>query len=146
MRMLTHAFSGLSPEQAFLYMDDIIVIGCSVKHMLKNLRDVFNLCRKHNLKLNPDKCTFFMKEVTYLGHKCTDKGILPDDSKFSAIQNYPKPKNAHEARRFVEFCNYYRKFIKNLFHYSRHITRLCKKNVPFEWNKDCDIQGGPFKV
>jgi len=40
-RMMTIAFSGLEPSQAFFYMDDLIVIGCSEKHMPKNLTDVF---------------------------------------------------------------------------------------------------------
>jgi len=34
-RMMTIALSGLEPSQAFLYMDYLIVIGCSEKHMLK---------------------------------------------------------------------------------------------------------------
>jgi len=49
---MTIAFSGLDPSQAFLYMDDLKVIGCSEKHMLKNLPDVFEKCRKYNLKLS----------------------------------------------------------------------------------------------
>jgi len=137
-RMMTIAFSGLEPSQAFLYMDDLIVIGCSEQHMIKNLTDVFKLCRKHNLKLHPEKCSFFMHEVTFLGHRCTDKGILPDDKKFDVINNYPVPTDADSARRFVAFCNYYRRFIKNFAEYSRHITRLCKKNVPFEWTTECE--------
>jgi len=92
--MMTIAFSGLDPSQAFLYMDDLIVIGCSEKNMLKNLSDVFEKCRKYNLKLHPEKCKFFMHEVTFLGHKCTDKGILPDDKKYDVIQNYPVPHDA----------------------------------------------------
>ena len=72
-----------------------------------------------------------MNEVTYLGHKCTDKGILPDDSKYSAIKNYPTPTDADSAKRFVAFCNYYRRFIKNFSDYSRHLTRLSKKGIPF---------------
>lgn len=55
-RMMTIAFSGLKPEQAFLYMDDLVVLGCSEKHMLSNLTDIFELCRKNNLKLHPEKC------------------------------------------------------------------------------------------
>jgi len=43
-RMMTIAFSGLEPLQAFLYMDDLIVIGCSEKHMLKNITDVSEKC------------------------------------------------------------------------------------------------------
>ena len=115
--MVTIAFSGLKPEQAYLYMDDLVVLGCSEKHMLSNLTNVFELCRKHDLKLDPEKCSFFMNEVTYLGHKCTDKGILPDDSKYSAIKNYPTPTDADSAKRFVAFCNYYRRFIKKISDY-----------------------------
>jgi len=51
-RMMTIAFSGIEPSQAFLYMDDLIVIGCSEKRMIKNLTNVFNLFGKHNLKLH----------------------------------------------------------------------------------------------
>lgn len=138
-RMMTFAFSGLKPDQAFLYMDDLVVLGCSEEHMLSNLTDVFKLCRDRNLKLHPEKCSFFMTEVTYLGHKCTDKGILPDDTKYSVIENYPTPEDADGARRFVAFCNYYRRFIKNFSEYSRHLTRLSKKDVKFEWTEDCDI-------
>ena len=136
-RMMTIAFSGLKLSQAFLYMDDLIVIGCSEKHMLNNFISVFDVCRKHNLKLHPEKCSFFMHEVTFLGHKCTDKGILPDDKKFDVILNYPVPHDSDSARRFIAFCNYYRRFIKNFADYSRHITRLNKKNVPFEWTDEC---------
>ena len=136
-RMMTLAFSGLKPSQAFLYMDDLVVLGCSEKHMLSNLTDVFDLCRKYNLKLHPDKCSFFMHEVTYLGHKCTNQGILPDDSKYSAIRDYPVPKDGDEAKRFVAFCNYYRRFIRNFADFARHITHLTKKNVKFEWTNEC---------
>lgn len=137
-RMMSLAFSGLKPAQAFLYMDDLIIIGCSTKHMLQNLKDVFSICRKYNLKLNPDKCTFFRNEIIFLGHKCTDRGILPDDSKYSVIKNYPTPKNGDEAKRFVAFCNYYRRFIPNFAESSRHLSRLSRKNVPFEWSRDCE--------
>lgn len=44
--MMGLAFSELKPNQAFLYMDDLVVLGCSEKHMLSNLK----LCRMYNLK------------------------------------------------------------------------------------------------
>lgn len=87
--------------------------------MLKNLRNVFETRRKYNLKLHPDKCYFFYSEVTFLVHKCTDKGVFPDDGKFSVILNYPTPKNGDEAKRFVTFCNYYRRFIPNFADHSK---------------------------
>lgn len=64
-RMMAIAFSGLKPEQCFLYVDDIIVLGRNETHHIDDLRIVFDRCRKYNLKLNPEKCTFFKCEITY---------------------------------------------------------------------------------
>lgn len=138
-RMMTIAFSGLTTEKAFLYMDDLMVIAPSENQMLKNLREVFTTFRKFNLKLHPDKCVFFKHETTFLGHKCTNVGILPDESKFSIIRDYPKPTDADGARRFIAFCNYYRRFTPNFAEYSRHITKLTKKNVKFHWTAECEM-------
>jgi len=135
--MMAIAFSGIEPSQALLYTDDLIVIGCSEKHMITHLTNVFDLCRRHNLKLHPEKCTFFRHEVTFIGHKCTDKGILPDCKKYDVIEKYPVPTDADSARRFVAFTkgksnkntyeqelaaihwaiNYFRPYI-----YGRHFT------------------------
>lgn len=137
-RMMSLAFAGLSPTKAFLYMDDLVVIGCSEKHMINNLRDVFNICRQFNLKLHPDKCNFFKHEVTYLGHKCTNKGILPDDTKFELIRKYPRPNDSDSAHRFVAFCNYYRRFVPNFSEYASPLNRLTRKNVDFVWTEKCE--------
>lgn len=137
-RMMAIAFSGLPPEIAFLYVDDIIIIGCSVEHHLKNIRAVFEICRKCNLKLNPEKCHWFQTQVVYLGHLCTDQGVKPDPSKMDKVENFPVPKNANEARRFVALANYYRRFIEKFAHKASPLNRLQKKNVKFEWTEECD--------
>lgn len=138
-RMMTIALSGLPPEIAFLYIDDIIVIGCSVNHHISNLREVFHRLRQYNLKLNPTKCNFFKADVTYLGHHISANGIQPDKSKDEVIKNYPIPKDADETRRFVAFCNYYRRFIPNFAHITSPLNKLLRKNVPFEWTENCQI-------
>lgn len=89
------------------------------------------------MKLNPEKCKFFQREVVFLGHKCTDEGITPDPDKLSAIENYPTPTNAEEAVRFVQFANYYRRFIKNFATYSKPITSISGKKSNFIWTEKC---------
>lgn len=54
-RMMAIAFTGIPPDQAFLYLDDIIVVGRSEQHHLDNLRSVFQIMRKFNLKIHPHK-------------------------------------------------------------------------------------------
>lgn len=136
-RMMSIAMSGLTPQSCFLYVDDLIVFGCSLEHHNANLIKVFEALRKFNLKLNPSKCQFLQTTVTYLGHQISDKGILPDSSKYSAVKNYPVPKNADDARRFVSFCSYYRRFIPNFAKIAYPLNRLTKKSVAFEWTQVC---------
>lgn len=130
-RMLTIALSGLDSE-AFLYVDDIIIFGCSLKHHNRNLINVFDRLSKYNLKLNARKCCFLKPEVVYLGHLITSNGIRPDPSKFEAITEYPIPRNADEVRRFVAFCNYYRRFIRNFAGITSCLNNTLKKNTKFE--------------
>lgn len=54
------------------------------------------------------------------------------------VKNYPIPTNADEVRRFVAFCNYYRRFIPKFADIARSLNSLLKKNTSFEWNKDCE--------
>lgn len=135
-RMMAIAMAGLTPEVAFLYIDDIIVIGCSQSHHLKNLTIVFKRLRERNLKLNPEKCQFFQTEVIYLGHKISVEGVSPDPSKYEAIKNYPTPKNADEIRRFVAFCNYYRRFVPNFAEIAQPLNKLLKKKAKFDWTEN----------
>lgn len=136
-RMMNIAMSGLTPESCFLYIDDLVVFGCSVNHHNSNLRKVFSTLRKFNLKLNPAKCQFLQNCLTYLGHEISDKGIRPDTAKFSVIKNYPEPKNADEVRRFVAFCNYYRRFVENFAEIVAPLNKLQRKGEPFVWTTSC---------
>lgn len=136
-RMMSIAFSGLTPMQCFLYMDDLIVIGSSEQHHLDNLKSVFETCKKYNLKLNPYKCNFFRPEVTYLGHRCTPSGVLPDDSKIETMKNYPIPNNKDSVKRFVAFANYYRKFIRNFASIAAPLNKLTRKKSTFVWTTEC---------
>lgn len=136
-RMMQIAFSGLGPERCFIYMDDIIVIGRSEDEHLQNLRSVFKICREKNLKLNPEKVDFFRHEVTFLGHKCTQDGILPDKNKIESVKKYPVPKNAEETKRFTAFVNYYRRFIKNLSTLVKPLNKLTGTKTPFIWSDEC---------
>lgn len=137
-RMMSLAFAGLSPEQAFLYMDDLIVIGTSEANHLGNLEKVFKICRNFNLKLNPAKCEFFRSEVTFLGHRCTRNGLLPDSSKMEVIQKYPRPSDKEAVKRFTAFANYYRRFIQNFAELTAPLNKLTRKRVEFEWNEECE--------
>lgn len=136
-RMMAIAMTGLPPDVCFLYLDDIIVIGCSEGHHLQNLEKVLAQLRLRNLKLNPEKCQFFRGEVTFLGHTVTNEGVLPDKQKHEVIDSYTVPKKAEDVKRFTAFGSFYRKFIPNYAVKVKPMKRLEKKGVPFVWTAEC---------
>ena len=88
-------------ETCLFYLDDIIVFSSTWEDHLARLREVFERLRHAKLKLGPAKCTFAAKEVSYLGHRVTEEGLLPDPTLLAAIRDIPPPKTATEVRSFL---------------------------------------------
>ena len=89
------------------------------------------------MKLNPSKYNFFRKEVTFLGHKVTADGILPNDDMITAVKKMPVPTDAAGVKRFVAFANFYRRFIQNFSVIAAPLHAFSKKHSVFEWTDSC---------
>ena len=61
-------------------------------------------------KLN--KCSFYHKQIHYLGHIISKDGIAVDPKKIEAIREWSAPKNVIEVISFMGLVGYYRIFIK----------------------------------
>lgn len=89
--------------------------------------------REANLKLQPDKCQFLRREVTYLGHVISNKGVKPDPKKLEAVREFPTPKTPKNIKQFLGLAGYYRRFIPEFSKLARSLTQLLKNETPFEW-------------
>lgn len=136
-RLMTVAMAGLNYEKALIYLDDLICFGRNLEIHNKNLIAIFERLRKVNLKVNPSKCQFLKKELLYLGHVVSSKGVQPDPEKTKVIQNYPRPQSSDEVKRFVAFANYYRRFVSNFAEITIPLNKLCRKGAKFEWTSEC---------
>ena len=63
-RLISLVLAGLSWEVAIAYIDDILVVGRTFEEHLCNLDLVFDRLELHGLKVRPDKCYLFKREVT----------------------------------------------------------------------------------
>jgi len=64
-RLMTAVLSGIQGIKCLVYLDDVI-FGQNLETYNNRLREVFSRMRKQ--KLQPEKCEFLRKEVSYLGH------------------------------------------------------------------------------
>ena len=85
-RLMDRVLAGLHWETCLFYLDDIIVFAATWEEHLARLRQVFERLRHTQLKLGAEKCTFTAKEVSYLGHRVTSEGLLPDPTLLAAIR------------------------------------------------------------
>jgi hypothetical protein len=129
-RKIVQCFEGIDGVE--IYVDDILVWGTSQKDHDERLKLVLERARKYNIKFNVNKCKFSVNEVRYIGHKITDQGIKPDDSKIEVIKNYPVPTNVKQS--FLGIINYLHKFIPNVAELSKPLRELLKKEVVFRWD------------
>jgi hypothetical protein len=100
---------------------------------------VLSCLRENKLYGKLSKCSFFQKEIHYLGHIISGEGISVDPKKVKAIMDWPVPRNAHEVRSFMGLAVYYRRFLEGFSKIEKPITTLQCKGVEYEWTDECDI-------
>ena len=64
-----------------------------------------------------------------MGHKVTNKGLLPIKKKVEDISKMNLPNNITELRSFLGMFGYYRNFIENYAIISAPLCKLLRKNV-----------------
>ena len=133
-RLMETVLAGLQWDICLIYLDDVIVYGKDFNQMVENLTKVFDRFSSAGLKLKPRKCTLFAKQVEYLGHVVSEKGISTDPKKTEVIKTWPE---TTEVRSFVGFCSYYRRFLQNFADIAKPLHKLTQKGKTFLWTKEC---------
>ena len=96
---------------AFAYLDDIIIFSNTAEEHLNHIQIVIDRLKAAQLKLKKSKCSFFKRELYYLGHLLTIEGVKPQIEKVKAIHEMKPPVNPKRVREFLGLVGYYRKFI-----------------------------------
>ncbi|UYV72119.1 hypothetical protein LAZ67_9001873 [Cordylochernes scorpioides] len=88
------------------HMDDIVIWGATQEEHDERLRCVLRKLQDSGLTLNKEKYIFSVKEIKFLGHLITERGVLPDPNKVQAIREFPSPSSISEVRRFLGMVNF----------------------------------------
>jgi len=138
-KMMNNVLSGLTGTRCFGFLDDIVIYANSLVDHDRKLRDVFRRLRKYNLKFQQDKCEFLPKEVTFFGHKISERGVEPDARKIESVKNFPTPKTVKQLKTFVGLVGYYRKFIPQFSKIAAPLHKLIKKDAKYVWEESHDV-------
>ncbi|UYV82065.1 hypothetical protein LAZ67_21000644 [Cordylochernes scorpioides] len=116
------------------HMDDIVIWGATQEEHDERLRCILRKLQDSGLTLNKEKCIFSVKEIKFLGHLITERGVLPDPNKVQAIREFPSPSSISVVRRFLGLVNFtvwvrIQKFAKEYgFHHITSSPRFPQSN------------------
>ena len=84
-----------------IYVDDMMVKSKVVFEHLGNLNDIFDVLRRHKLRLNASKCSFGVGSGKFLGYMVTHRGIEVNPDQIKAINDLKPPRNAKEVQKLI---------------------------------------------
>ena len=126
-RLITTLLQDLPLRFTYAYLDDTLLTGNTAHIHLDELNQVLTAYQKGGITLQPDKCEFFQKQVQFLGHTLSEKGVSPLDSHLDVIKNWPEPKCQNDVKVLLGKFLYYRSFIPNAAHIAAPLTDLTMK-------------------
>ena len=74
-RMMTKMFEPQLGKNVEVYIDDMVVESKVVSKHLADLSNIFEILRRHKLRLNAFKCSFGVGSGKFLGYMVTHRGI-----------------------------------------------------------------------
>ncbi|XP_072293407.1 uncharacterized protein [Eucyclogobius newberryi] len=142
-RLMQRIFGSQQGQSLLLYLDDIIVLSSDVGQHLGRLDGVLSRLHQEGLKVKLSKCSFFRREVSYLGHIISDKGVATDPGKIQAVADWPVPTTVSELRSFIGFASYYRRFVEGFANLAAPLHRRVAELVGKFKRKSsrCSLEG-----
>ena len=137
--------SGLHLDICLVYLDDTVVYARSAEKHLQRLEFVFQRLSTGGLKIQPGKCSFFRRLVSFLGHVVSEHGIETDPEKTRVVAEWPVPTSVTEVRAFLGLASYYRRSVRDFSKLAGPLNFLLQKNRKFEWSAEVQQSFGALK-
>jgi hypothetical protein len=118
-----------------VFSDDILVYSRDENE--EHLRLVLQKLIESHLYAKFSKCEFWLREVSFLDHVITGRGIAVDLGKVRDVLNWDPSTTVSEIRSFLGFAGYYRRFIEGFSKIVKPLTSLLEKEKKFIWSETC---------
>ena len=138
-RMMTRMFEPQLGKNIEIYVDDMVVKSKVVTEHLEDLGDIFDVLRRHKLRLNASKCSFGVGSSKFLGYMVTHRGIEVNPDQIKAICDLKPPRNAKEVQRLIGMIAALNRFISKSADRCRPFYLLINKWKGFEWYEECTV-------
>ncbi|KAK0572021.1 hypothetical protein LWI29_024976 [Acer saccharum] len=121
-----------------VYVDDMITKSQQVEQHLDHLRETFDVLRKNQMQLNPDKCTFGVSTGKYLGFMVHERGIEANPEKIKAILNLQSLITLKQVQGLTGRLAALNKFISRSTDKCLPFFQAIKKGRGMKWDEESE--------
>jgi len=135
-RIINSIFRELLHEGVLANYMDYFVIPAKMKEELEERTIQFlKIAEKYNLYFKWSKCDFNMEEILILGVIVGKGQVKMEQGKIKAVKEWKTLTKVKDVESFLEFANFYRRFIQNFSHMAKPLNEL-KGKKEWVWNED----------
>ncbi len=122
-----------------IYLDDIIIYSKTLKKHKRHVWLILHRLRETDLQMNINKCEFHVQKIFFLRLLLFIEELKMNFRKVQAVVEWSTSTNLIQMQFFVNFCNFYRRFIKNFSKIVHSLIQLTQKEMIFEWDHACQM-------
>ena len=115
---------------------DILIFSRTPKEHTTYVRLVLQRLLENRLFVKAEKCVFNAASVEFLGHILEKGQVRADPTKVWAVEDWGRPADRTQLRRFLGFANFYRRFIQSFNRVAASLTALTSTLRPFSWTPE----------
>jgi hypothetical protein len=115
------------------YLDDILIYSDNLEQDRQHVRRILERVEEVGLMLKASKYEFHTDRMEYLGYIISPMGMSMDPEKVRAVAEWREPTNVKGVQSFLGFANFYRRFIWDFSKIMTPLTKLTRKDIPWEW-------------
>nr|KYP73371.1 Retrovirus-related Pol polyprotein from transposon 297 family [Cajanus cajan] len=137
-RLMDKIFRHQISKNLEVYVDDMVVKSDDLYTHKSDLVEVFKQLRKHDMRLNPEKCVFGIAGGKFLGFMLSTRGIEANPDKCQSVIGIRSPNSIKEVQVLSGRLTSLSRFLPCLAKVTKLIVRLLKKASKFVWTAECE--------
>jgi hypothetical protein len=110
-----------------IYLDDILIFSQIDANHSNHVRLILKRLRRWNLHVKLFKCLFNVQKLEFLDYILSIKRIVMNVNRIVIILAWSESKNHREIQIFLEFVNFYKRFIEIFSRIAKTFSFLLKK-------------------
>ena len=137
-REMQEVLREFNTKQVIVYIDDILIMSRNFDEHLNLVSKVLATLARYDMKIKLSKCSWFQREVTFLGHIVGRFGIRKSTEYMETVSSFPLPQTVKQLRSFLGLINFQRKFIPHCSTLTKPLTFLmgCPDKTPITWTAE----------